>query len=76
MALRNFWITGRSDGRSTPVTMGPRSKDGGFELTVAIRRDGGSYEAITIIGSAVEGDRLKLSLSCWDGSTRVLTTQR
>lgn len=38
--VRNFWIEANVDGRETPVSGGPRSKDGGFELSVKIRNCG------------------------------------
>lgn len=38
--VRNFWIQASIDGINTSVATGPRSKDGGFSLTIK-QRDGG-----------------------------------
>lgn len=38
--VRNFWLEGWIDGRTSPVTGGPQSKDGGFSLTVYQRSHG------------------------------------
>jgi len=40
MAVRNWWIEADVDGRKTPLSGGPRSKDGGFQLTIYQRVKG------------------------------------
>jgi len=60
MAVRNFWIEADIDGRTTTLTGGPRSKDGGFSLDIFIRDEGASTKAITIMGHVI-GGRLTLS---------------
>lgn len=37
--FRNFWLTAQADGGS-PVTLGPKSKDGGLHATLLLRELG------------------------------------
>ena len=70
--VRNFWLDLDVDGRSR-IETGPRSKDGGFRLTILIRDAGGiSTKRVTIGGSI---DSLIGRLEVWaqaDGKTYVL----
>jgi hypothetical protein len=50
MAVRNFWIETKVDGRKTTLTGGPQAKGGGFEQTIYIRQNGGSLPAMRIVG--------------------------
>lgn len=50
--MRNFWIEGEIDGRTTKLTGGPVRKDGGFDLTVYQRVEGESVAVATIRGRA------------------------
>jgi hypothetical protein len=49
MATRNFWIEAEIDGRETPLAGGPRSKDGGMDVLLTVREDGGISEAVRIV---------------------------
>jgi len=40
MAIRNFYVTAYIDDRATPLTGGPRSKDGGMHLVLTQRHHG------------------------------------
>ena len=48
MATRNFWIKAEIDGRKTPLAGGPRSKDGGMDVTLLVREDGGISDGVRI----------------------------
>jgi hypothetical protein len=48
MATRNFWIKAEIDGRETPLAGGPRSKDGGMDVTLLVREDGGISDGVRI----------------------------
>lgn len=50
--VRNFWLTARIDGKSAPVSCGPQRADGGFDLTIQMRRGGDATEALEILGRA------------------------
>ena len=48
MATRNFWINAAVDGRETPLAGGPRSKDGGMDVTQLVRDDGRISDGVRI----------------------------
>ena len=64
MAIRNFYVDGRIDGRNTPVTGGPANKTGGMHLDVFIRKLGTSRLGVRI--NCIEKDG-KLILAVEDG---------
>ena len=55
---RNFWIDLDVDGRKNSIGTGPRSKDGGFEMTILMREDGDiSDKRVRIVGtSSMDGE--------------------
>lgn len=63
--VRNFWIEGIIEGRESPLTGGPRSKNGNFYLDIFIRDKGRVNHALYISGS-VSCDGSKLTLSVKD----------
>lgn len=56
MAVRNFWMYGRIDGRKTDLQGGPASKDGGMKLTIKQRDEGSIVTALTIYCYEVDGE--------------------
>jgi len=48
--VRNFWIELDVDGRKSTVETGPRSRDGGFELTIYQRHKGEVRRALEVRG--------------------------
>lgn len=60
MAMRNWWIEGKINGRKTALAGGPRAKDGGFKLTIRQRDKGQSEAALTVRGIVLEDGRLQL----------------
>lgn len=75
MATRNFWIEANVDGRSTTLAGGPRSKDGGFSMTVYIRERGGVKTALNVRGYESNG-KLELHYSEPGGPTHLVETER
>lgn len=61
--VRNFWIDGTVDGRATGVEGGPRSKDGGFSMTVYIRDEGGIETGVRMSGRVGRDGELVLNVS-------------
>jgi hypothetical protein len=47
--LRNFWLEGKIDGRSTNVSGGPKRKDGGMSFTLYQKDRGDSTVALEVI---------------------------
>ena len=62
MATRNYWINAEIDGRKTPLAGGPRGKDGGMDVTLLVREDGGISEAVRI---ACRSDGAKNTIRVW-----------
>ena len=47
-AVRNFWLSGEVDGRSSRVSGGPRARDGGLHLTIFQRSKGAIATALEV----------------------------
>ena len=52
--MRNWWAKAYVDGRKTPVTFGPRRKDGGFTLYINQRSEGRSFRAAAIYATPTD----------------------
>lgn len=65
--VRNFWIDLNVDGRKASVNTGPRRKDGGFRLSIKMRRDGDIFSPVFIEGLANPDGTLKLMIAGDDG---------
>ena len=61
--VRNFWVEGRVDGRRSPVTGGPRARDGGVSLTLYQREAGAVRTALTIECRALNDGTLRITVS-------------
>lgn len=53
--VRNFWVEADIDGRETNANGGPRSKDGGMDVTIYQRDDGEIKTVLRIISRAYDG---------------------
>jgi hypothetical protein len=60
--VRNFWLEGHVDGYSKYISMGPRSKDGGFSLRIKQRDAGSISEPIRINGFAKPDGTIALAI--------------
>ena len=69
--VRNFWLEGDIDGRSSKISGGPRAKDGGFFLRVFIRDQGEVAEACHLTGHVAVNGELQLSVTCTDSRFRL-----
>jgi hypothetical protein len=76
MAVRNFWLDARIDGRSTTLSGGPVSKDGGFDLSIKIRSEGEVWEALVVRGYALPAGVLRLTVDASEGVAIVNTHSR
>ena len=70
--VRNFWLKSDIDGRQSRLTGGPRSKDGGFDLTVYVRDNSKVREALNILGRVYDG---KVHLTVQDSKGNVVFEQ-
>ncbi len=63
MGIRNFWVEGHIDGRRTPISGGPQSREGGINLVIKMRDQGEiGNVAMCIEGTEREGT---LQLEAW-----------
>lgn len=58
--VRNFWIELNVDGSKTAVETGPRNRDGGFSMTIQVRRNGEPAVAMQIAGRVGPDGKLQL----------------
>jgi hypothetical protein len=68
MSVRNFWIEADVDGRATKLTGGPVRKDGGIDVTIYIRDEGGISRAVSIRGRVLD-ETLRLTVSPGDAAS-------
>lgn len=59
MALRNFWVEAKIDGRETELEGGPRAKDGGMSVTILQRHNGSKMTAVKV--------------NCWENNGDLFT---
>ena len=69
MAIRNFYLQGRIDGRKAEISGGPASKNGGMYVDLFIRDEGQSRLAIRVNCIEVKG---KLILAVEDGDKNAI----
>jgi len=67
MAVRNFWVDAHVDGRSTSLSGGPRSKDGGMSVTLKVRQDGSIADAVHISAIAQDDGTLRIRVAASAG---------
>jgi hypothetical protein len=75
--VRNFWIEGQIDGRSTRIEAGPQAKDGGFSLTIYQRDKGSVVKAVTIRGwhESTTGHNLLVVSNEYDHAAPAITVR-
>ncbi len=57
--MRNFYVKGKVDGRKTPITGGPRNKDGGMYITFYQKEKGKSIEILSVVSTVLPSGNLK-----------------
>ena len=57
--MRNFYMKSMVDGRKTPITGGPRSKDGGMFITLYQKEKGESVEVLSVVSTVLPNGNLK-----------------
>lgn len=66
--VRNFWVDGNIDGRTTPMYGGPIKKDGGFSLKIFQRSEKNITTALYVRGYADEDGTLTLIVEDGNGN--------
>ena len=75
MSIRNFYIEAYIDGRKESLKGGPKSKDGGFSLSVYQRKEG-QLERIIEITGFVNGDGILTTHVATQSKGQTIKTQR
>lgn len=75
MAIQNFWIEVKIDGKKEILKGGPKSKDNGFSLSIFQRQDGRVIKVITITGLAFEDETLETNIA-FQSFRHTITSQR
>ena len=57
--MRNFYLKGKVAGRKSPITGGPRSKDGGMFITLYQKEKVESVEVLSVISTVLPDGKLK-----------------
>lgn len=73
--LRNFWVFADIDGRKTPLSGGPKKRDGGMFIELYQREHGKSVEVLKIECIA-EKDKLYTYVYIDDALVKVIETNR
>ena len=75
-AVRNFWIEADVDGMSSKLAGGPKSKEGGFELTILMREEGEVSTAMHVVGFADTDGELVLKVQAGNDEHFEVRTKR
>ena len=57
--MRNFYMKSGVDGRKTPITGGPRSKDGSMYIILFQKEKGESVEILSVLSTVLPNGNLK-----------------
>lgn len=74
--VRNFWIEAQVDGAKKDIGTGPRRADGGFDLTIYMRDQGGIMTALRVRGYTLKDGKLALSVVGPNGGMQDIETER
>lgn len=58
--VRNFWVEVNVDGAKSKTALGPKAKEGGFDLTVKIRENGVISDRELVVRGYEHGGELVL----------------
>lgn len=76
MSNRNFWISADIEGRKTKLEGGPRSKDGGFTLSIKQMVNGERMEVLNIEGFALDSKLITFINNRMTGDVSKIESQR
>lgn len=71
MAMRNFWLAAKVDGRATRVSGGPQGKHGGMSGTLYVRDNGESVPAFFFHCEVTPDGRLRVTVDV-DGTDLIV----
>ena len=73
--MRNFYMKSMVDGRKTPITGGPRSKDGGMFITLYQKEKGESVEVLNVTSSVLPDGKLRTVIRMKGVEPKIIITE-
>ena len=73
--MRNFYMKSMVDGRKTPITGGPRSKDGGMFITLYQKEKGESVEVLKVVSSVLPNGKLRTAIHMRGAEHKIIITE-
>jgi len=63
------------DGRKTPITGGPRHKDGGMYITLYQKEKGESVEILSVLSTVLPNGKLKTVIRARGAEPKIIITE-
>ena len=73
--MRNFYMKAKVDGRKTPLTGGPRNKDGAMFITLYQKEKGESVEILKVVSSVLPNGKLRTAIYMRGVDPRIIITE-
>ena len=73
--MRNFYMKAKVDGRKTPITGGPRNKDGGMFINLYQKEKGESVEILKVVSSVLPNGKLRTAIYMRGVDPRIIITE-
>ena len=73
--MRNFYMNAKVDGRKTPITGGPRNKDGAMFITLYQKEKGESVEILKVVSSVLPNGKLRTSIHMRGFEPKIIITE-
>ncbi len=73
--MRNFFIKAKADGRKTPISGGPRNKDGGMFITFYQKEGGESVEVLKVVSSVLPSGKLRTAIHVRGVDPKIIVTE-
>lgn len=73
--MRNFYMKAKVDGRKTPITGGPRNKDGAMFINLYQKERGESVEILSVSSSVLQNGKLRTIIRIEGFDPRIIITE-
>lgn len=73
--MRNFYMKAKVDGRKTPLTGGPRNKEGAMFITLYQKEKGESVEILKVVSSALPNGKLRTAVHVKGVDPKIIITE-
>ena len=73
--MRNFYMKAKVDGRKTPLTGGPRNKDGAMFISLYQKEKGESVEVLKVVSSVLPNGKLRTAIHMRGFEPKIIITE-